>query len=146
MRHLCQRVDSSSWKFIITAGLLVLAAGAGGCSRVSWTMRAGVAYPPKPVPCELTFATQDPMQPWDMSTHQLIGTMVAEHFKGSWDEPLKKAVQEKACPVGADMAAINIITVNPFNGVQSANIMIYRRHHNDSTPQTAAAPIPTKSI
>ncbi len=74
-------------------------------------MRAGVAYPPKPVPCELTFATQDPMQPWDMSTHQLIGTMVAEHFKGSWDEPLKKAVQEKACPVGADMAAINIITV-----------------------------------
>ena len=146
MRSLLHLVDSSPASFRVGIGLLVLAAGGGGCSPVNWTMRGGVAYPPKPIPCDLTFATQDPMQPWDMSTHQLIGTLVAERFKGSWDEALKRAVQEKACPVGADIAAINIVTVNPFNGVQSANIMVYRRRQDDAGPKNASAPVPTKSI
>lgn len=125
---------------------LLLLVGSG-CSRVSWVMRSGAAYPPKSAPCELTFASQDPLQPWDMSTHQLLGTLVAEHFKGSWDAALKRSVEEKACAVGADMAAISHITVNPFNGVQTANIMVYRRHGSAvPAPATAAAPVPTKSI
>ena len=109
-------------------------------------MRAGTAYPPRPTPCELTFATQDLMQPWDMDKYQLLGTMVAEHFQGSWDEGLKKSVAAKACLVGADLAAINLITVNPFNGVQSANIMVYRRRFDDSGSRNAAAPAPIKNI
>lgn len=119
---------------------------AGGCTRVSWTLRTGTLYPPKPAPCELQFTSQDPLKPWDMDRYQLLGTMVAEHFKGSWDEALKKSVRDKACAVGGDIAAINIITENPWNGVQSANIMIYRRTGSEPAQLNAAAPVPTKNI
>jgi hypothetical protein len=145
MRRLCHLLASSSRGILIGVGLLAFVTAVGGCSPVNWTMRAGVTYPPKSVPCDLTFATQDPLRPWNMNTHQLLGTIVAERFKGSWDEELKTAVQKKACLVGADMAAINLVTVNPWNGVQSANIMVYRLH-GKAVIQTATAPVPTKDI